>query len=133
MISVPLTVWPICVSSTRGLIGGTIANLVARLALGDGTGLEQASVGRHASTQEEKGRDESQQGKCERNDERRAEALGHGLQLLSRVYRHASGPKVRRLLPTGEHGTNRLSAAPPDVERPLIDSNVRFVDRASSG
>jgi pimeloyl-ACP methyl ester carboxylesterase len=50
-----------------------------------------------------------------------------------RVYRYASGPKVLRLLPTGEHGTDMLSAAPPEVEHALIDSIVRFVDRSSNG
>jgi hypothetical protein len=50
-----------------------------------------------------------------------------------RVYRYASGLKALRRLPTGEHGTDMLSAASPDVERALIDSIVRFVDRLFNG
>jgi pimeloyl-ACP methyl ester carboxylesterase len=48
-----------------------------------------------------------------------------------RLYRYASGPKVLRLLPTGEHGTDMLSSAPSDVQRALIGSIVRFVHRYS--
>jgi hypothetical protein len=48
-----------------------------------------------------------------------------------RMDRYASGPKVPRLLPTGEHGTDMLSYAPLDVKRGLIGSILRFVDRSS--